>query len=860
MGLASRSASSNRCPQPAERSSVWPGGGVAKIDFGKIARDAASSAARLLDPRDVFNALPRAPGYDYLRGPQDQVLEQWHERRSERDLVVKLNTGGGKTIVGLLIARSCLNEGAGPVAYLTPDHYLADQVRVEAGHLGIDTTDDPKSVAYHSGRAVLVDVFQRLFNGQSIFGVSGSAGRAPVSPLGAVIIDDAHACLTKAEQAFRLVISAGADAYKALLDVFKDSLAQQSPSGLLDLREGRYTAAQQVPYWAWADRQDDVLAVLHPISGQTPHLFAWPLLVDVLPICRAVFTGGALEISAPCLPAETIIGFRQANRRIYLTATLADDGVLVTDFAADREAVARPVVPASAGDIGDRLILVPQQTHPDASPNEIRDLLRELAETRNVVVIVPSDARARYWEAYATLVLDKDNLAEGVGQLRDNPALGLVVLVNRYDGVDLPGDACHVLVVDGLPEALDGMERLDQSQLSGSDALVARQVQRLEQGMGRATRSNEDYCVVVLLGARLAERLYGTGARQSFSPATRAQLELSENIATELEGSSLDDLRDVIDQCLDRDRDWVRASRSVLAPLRYGSARVAESAKAGRTAFDLAAGREYRAAVDALQPAVNAAEDSTLKGYLLQQLAAYLHHVDPVAAQQTQLAANRLNRNVLRPLDGVAYERLTVPAQEQGATASSWLQAHYATATELVLGMNALIADLDWGPRTEAFEQAWSDLAYHIGLAGQQPERDTGRGPDGLWAMTGGDFLVCEAKSEAKPDHPVYKRDAEQLSNAMDWFRAEYAGMGGTPVLIHPRREFHAKAAIPTGCRVITLTKLSDLRTNIERLSTALADTDSFRDARRVSQLLTTHGLNASAFVARYTLKARRSE
>ena len=29
--------------------------------------------------------------------------------------------------------------------------------------------------------------------------------------------------------------------------------------------------------------------------------------------------------------------------------------------------------------------------------------------------------------------------------------VGLVVFVNRYDGIDLPDDACRILVIDGLP-------------------------------------------------------------------------------------------------------------------------------------------------------------------------------------------------------------------------------------------------------------------------------------------------------------------------------------------------------------------------------------------------------------------------
>jgi hypothetical protein len=47
-------------------------------------------------------------------------------------------------------------------------------------------------------------------------------------------------------------------------------------------------------------------------------MFSWPLLVDVLPVSRAVLTTDALEVAAPCLPASTVLGFQQAKRRIYL--------------------------------------------------------------------------------------------------------------------------------------------------------------------------------------------------------------------------------------------------------------------------------------------------------------------------------------------------------------------------------------------------------------------------------------------------------------------------------------------------------------------------------------------------------------
>ncbi len=833
------------------------GGWYVRINLGALNRGPGREP--VVHPRDIFNALPNKPrGMDYLRGPQDQVLQEWWSRRHAKDLVIKMNTGGGKTIVGLLVAQSSLAEGAGPAAYLVPDHYLAEQVTAEAERLGIEVTDNARDMAYARGRAILVDVFQRLFNGQSIFGVDGSAGRTPaVQAPGTIIIDDAHACLRKAEDAFRLSVPRGNPVYDELLDVFKDALEQQSPASYLDLADDRSRAIQIVPYWAWIDRQRAVLEALHPLSREAPYIFAWPLLVDILPDCRAVFTARALEIAAPCVNSDVLPGFRQAGRRVYLTATLADDGVLVTDFGAEAVQVAKPIVPANAGDIGDRLILVPQQTHPAAYEDETREVILGLAEARNVAVIVPSGARAGYWEDDATMVLDKDNLAAGVERMRADPYSGLYVLVNRYDGVDLPGDACHVLVIDGLPEALDGVERADAAQLSGTSLLTARQVQRLEQGMGRATRSNEDYCVVFLLGARLAERLHGPAARASFSPATLAQIELSEDVEGLIAGTDVSTLRQVAQQCLDRDPDWLAASRGRLATLRYGEAVVTPFATGTRAAFGHAAARDYPAAVAALRWAVNDTGDPAVRAYLMQQLAAYQHHIDPAAAQQTQKSANAANRNLLRPLEGVRYEKLSAPAYAQGAAAAAQLQAAYDSGNDLVLGMNALLADLEWAPRTRAFEQAWADLARVIGFASQQPEHETGRGPDGLWAVTGGTFYVIEAKSGVKEDHPVYKSSAEQLSNAMDWFTAEYTTVAtAVPVLIHPRAQFHRQAAVPHGCKVVTAPKLTRLRDALRKLVAELADGDAFRDPDRVGRLLTEHRLTASAFLDSYTQRA----
>ena len=95
------------------------------VDYEKLRAKKAKPKA--IDPVDIFRRLPKPPGINDLYTSQAQVLEAWFARRAERDVVIKLHTGGGKTLVGLLVAQSTLNEGGEPVLYLVPTVQLVNQ-------------------------------------------------------------------------------------------------------------------------------------------------------------------------------------------------------------------------------------------------------------------------------------------------------------------------------------------------------------------------------------------------------------------------------------------------------------------------------------------------------------------------------------------------------------------------------------------------------------------------------------------------------------------------------------------------------------------------------------------------------------
>ena len=780
------------------------------------------------------------------------MFDAWFDRRPERDLVVKMNTGNGKTLVGLMLLKSSLNERVGPAAYLTPDPtYLVDQVEASAKDLGLSTSREPRDPAVASGSAILLATVKTLFNGRSKFGVVPEGRKIK---LGTVLIDDAHACPATVEEQFEIRIPSDHPAYNRLLELFTPALRQQQPASLVELKDEDPYAVMMVPPWDWQDQQGSVLERLRPYRDDEYLGWGWPLIRGVLPICRCVFTAREVQIKPPCPPVGQIPSFIQAKRRLYLTATLADDSVLVTHFGADPACVSRPITPGAADDIGDRMILTPQEVRPDWSDQDIQNYVTELACTYNVVVIVPSVNRAALWRDVADDELYAYNLREGIERLKQKAA-GLVVLVNKYDGVDLPDDACRVLVIDGLPEAYTGIDRIESSALDDTVAMTARQLQRIEQGMGRGIRSRDDYCVVMLIGGRLMSRLHDADAPTHFSTATATQLQLSRLVAEQLAEGGVEDLRAAVEQCLTRNPGWVRASRNALVGVKYGSGSVAPTAAYQRRAVDLAGQQRYTEAADAQQMAVNAAADPRERGWLKQQLAAYIHPVDPVRAQQQQASALDDNPGLLRPKQGIAYVRLKGRAGEQAEAAALFLRDQYPSGSDLLIGVNAILDDLvfDSDPsRVDPFEQAVADLGTHLGFVTQRPERDIKRGPDDLWAFGDQAYAVIECKSGAVTDF-IRKRDLDQLSGALNWFRSQYElPASALPVMIHPSNTPHRTAAAPVGCRVITTSTLPKLRDAVRAWATALASDDQYRNPDAVRQQLLARKLNGRHAITDY--------
>ena len=590
------------------------------IDFSAMLDDDSKIA---LHPRAIFLTLNRDPRFSFPRDIQTEVLNHWFDARDKLDNVIKLNVGSGKTLVGLLLLQSSLNEHKGPALYVTPDKQLSQQIIQEAKMLGIEVTDDPRDTDYAAGEKICVVNVSRLFNGKSVFGV-----RTSKINIGTVVIDDAHACVSTITQRFRIDLPNTHGAYKKILAVLSDDLKEYNEARFLDIEASDPHAYMEVPFWSWHLHSSQILQALHEHRADEELQFTYPLLEEILRQCRCVVGGQHLEIE-PHFPATDLIQpFRRAKRRIYMTATLADDSVIFTHFGANPTNFARPIIPSSSQSMGERMILMPQELNPNLTTADVRKLMAELAERVNVVVILPSMQAAQDWNDHADQMLVGDMVVDGIEKLRESH-VGLTVLVNRYDGIDLPAGACRVLAVVDLPEVSSYTDLVDSEVLSGTAVNLRRQLERIEQGMGRGVRSNDDYCVVLLLGSKLISRLRSPDGMKMLTPATSAQLNLSRKIANSLATPSMDEIKDVILQCLNRNPNWIKVSKQVLVNLKADDELRRDPGKlAIRAAFDSARANEHGEAVAVLQTAIDAADEPQVKAWLLSKKAAFQHPID----------------------------------------------------------------------------------------------------------------------------------------------------------------------------------------------------------------------------------------
>ncbi|MBR0159653.1 MAG: DEAD/DEAH box helicase family protein [Clostridia bacterium] len=826
------------------------------IDFSKLSSIAQSKP---IEPRDVFMGLPKKEKkYEYPRDVQTDVWKQWFKQRDNRECIIKMNTGSGKTVVGLIILISCLNENKGPAVYIVPDNCLVQQVISEANALGINTTSDPDDISFLRGQSVLISNIQTLINGKSKFGMR----RNNNIEIGSIIIDDVHSCLANIEQQFTITIPSSESCYNAILSLFKDDLLSQSENKYNNIVE--YSDPYEsmlIPFWAWQAKANDVYRLFADMQGVSYVDFNFQLIKDTLPLCRCMVSSSNIEISPKCIPIHKIGSFVRAQRKIYMSATVADDSAFVTALDLNANSIKSIISPEKANDIGDRLILFPSVINKRVTDEEIKTKLASLSKDYNVVVITPSYKRASYWSDVSNRILSATNIDEGIKELRNNH-VGLVVLVNKYDGIDLPDDACRILVIDGLPRMRSLYDEYEHNANPGDRRLRREQIQKIEQGMGRGVRSNSDYCTIVLMGRALADIMYTSNGIDFFSNATKQQLKLSESIWEQVKNASIDEIFEISSYSLHRNESWVKLSKDLLSSVSYDTIPHFESGViAARSAYNYAESGRYKEAVSVLEQYKNSiSDDKDTVGLYKMYISEYMNFYNPGEAQQILLSAHADNRVIIKPLAGIQFDRII---NKTGAQAESFLKYTKELSlnpNDYILRINAILDNLRFEEDTaKSFEQAMRDISFMIGLFSTRPEEETGRGPDNFWDLGNSKFAVIECKN-GTITNTISKHDCNQMNGSINWFDSFYPStdVQQFPVIVHNSDIFEYACSPNPQIRIMTPELLKSFKANIHLFSENVVNPENFYNAVNINRLLSQFNLFGEQIIKEYTKGYRK--
>lgn len=327
-----------------------------------------------------------------------KILKEWYEeRKDDKDLIVKLHTGEGKTLIGLLILQSKMNMGEGPCIYVCPNKYLVDQVCMEAVKFGIVVgtigTGNVIPGEFYDGKMILVTHAQKFFNGKTIFSVGNNSEKA-----GCIILDDAHACVDAIRESFMVSISKkkNNELYKNLFELFEEDLNEQGEGTVLDIiNENDYESVLPIPYWSWIDKKTEVLKLLSKYTDEPFLTFSWSLLRNSIDKCQAFIGSFGIEIMPINVSVEPFETFSKAKNRILMSATTQDDIFFVKTLDFSIEAVKKPLLSMEQTWSGEKMILLPSLINENFTREKMIEYFANLKYKFGVVAIVPYVEKAK---------------------------------------------------------------------------------------------------------------------------------------------------------------------------------------------------------------------------------------------------------------------------------------------------------------------------------------------------------------------------------------------------------------------------------------------------------------------------------
>lgn len=728
------------------------------FDFSKVSKPKAqSSDPDWSNPVSFFYKLTH-PEIKDLFPVQRDVLKNWYKqlKAGENDKMVALNTGGGKTLIGLMIAESIRRESGGKVVYVCPNNFLGKQTVEEAEKYGIKVAsylrlgaDRPawgEETSFLENNAVCITTYATVLNPRSKFKEMEIKG---------VIFDDAHLSLNLLNDQYS-IRSDDKGLIKEITDIFLSS--EHIKEKIERIQEGDPFAIVMIPPIEWNQQAPAVKAILDKYEVITDSL-SWVNLREKLDRTFCFVSAYGIEIGLLYPDIKDHFVFHNSIHRVYLSATLPnlDDLTRVFGVTPSRIEVDNPDYTPQ------RLFIFAKKTSIDDPENVIRAELANISD-KNLVLAPSNEALIDYKDAGALVPDNSDDVPNKVQQFKEADS-GVLALANRYDGIDMPGEVCHSLIVDGLPYTGSLKNRFFSEYFHNHRNSFLRSIiaSKLIQAFGRTIRANNDYSIIVLLGDKLNSWLINKDNQKFFNPDLYEDIEIGLGVSESI--NNIDDLKNLAGEILGQTDNWntfYEERKSAVGPAESltieDEQRNVTLAQKERKIHDLFMAGSYRTCLEAILEA-----DVELAEYSKPILGLYLS----IAA----ICCLKISDDRVGHLSGRAYGINPIfgePVRVDGQTLT--LQA------QRIVEYKDALPIFDWTTTTSAFDEDLRKLGDVLGLTSRRPEAEGDGTLDVCWSDEERKVVIGFENKVDKTNKILTKKESDQCSGHINWLQENYPG------------------------------------------------------------------------------------
>ena len=524
-------------------------------------------------PQEMFqdNKLKTIKGIlDYQSQMLDHYMKTLNDSKIlKKNVAFELPTGSGKTLVGILIAEFHRRKYGRKCLFLCPTNQLVSQVCEQAeNQYGIEVISFTGRQAEYSpidkanylrGQAIGVTTYSSFFATHSFF-----------SDPEILIFDDVHSSesfiidnwsLNIDRKAFPALFSQIVSLFEGVIDESSISRLRSPDSFSADIRDWN----DLIPRPYLQKKAKELEAVLREGTRDTSLSYAWGRIADYLEDCHIYLSWNSILIRPYIPPTEMHDAFKKSAQRIFMSATLGHSGELER-ITGCKKITRLPIVSDwDTKGLGRRLFVFPDLSLEANTHSEILRKLHE--EAKRSVLIVPSDNDSQGLSdslkktVPGIQIFHANDLIESKeNYCRSHNAM--VIMANRFDGVDFPDSESRMLFIYNLPKITHLQEKFFVGKMAASLLYSERIKTRIVQAVGRCTRNASDYSVVCILGDSILNEVTSPKILATYHPEMRAEISFGVDNSTDFE--TVEDILENVRLFYERGTEWADAEAAIV--------------------------------------------------------------------------------------------------------------------------------------------------------------------------------------------------------------------------------------------------------------------------------------------------------